>query len=380
MGQIPGVMRPLVGADRQLRPGAPPLRRSAPWIVAVALAALLSFTGIAAAGSGGWRVLRSAPAASFYASPMCTDANHCWVPTRGPRIVATRDGGRRWLRETLPGGAGTQRVWCTTASVCWAPVYSPSLARHPLLGSTNGGRTWRLVRLQGQRVSSLSSLACAGVNFCLGIGTQTVGQIGFRIVVVSTIDGGRTWRASLPNYYALAVTYRVSCPAVGTCFAAGFGSGSASRAGIVVTTDGGARWRSDRVPRGIDLFWDIDCVSASRCWAVGRTGERRTDHGVMIATTDGGARWRSEAPPPDTLTMNGVSCVDARHCTSIGFHHDYSTVVVTTSDGGARWRRQAPPRGATFLSSVWCITARRCLAPVTYGYFTGGKVLLAATF
>jgi photosystem II stability/assembly factor-like uncharacterized protein len=229
-------------------------------------------------------------------------------------------------------------------------------------------------------VSSLDSLACAGTEFCLGTGTQQISKFGFRIVIVSTSDGGTTWRASYAaSFYPLAVTYRVSCPAVRVCFAAGFGAGRTSRAAVAVTTDGGVHWRSGHMPSGIDLFWDISCGSARRCWAVGRTGESATDHGVIVATTDGGSHWNSQTPPPGTLSMNGISCVDARHCTTIGFHHTLSTVVATTNDGGASWRVQAGPAGTTFLSSVWCSTPARCMAPLTYHY-QRGPALLASTY
>ena len=269
-----------------------------------------------------------------------------------------------------------------STTICWAPLYSPSRALpHPLLGSADAGRTWRPVAIHGPRLDRLESFACAGIDFCLGAGVQNLGHGGFRNVAVSTTDGGRTWNTSLSDGtgYRLAVSYRMSCPAAGVCLAGGFGAGRTSRAGIAVTTDGGAHWRMGHVPRGIDLFWDISCPSARHCWAVGRTGEGPGAHGVIVATSDGGARWHLQTPPPNTLSMNGISCVDDRHCTSVGFHHSLSSVVVTTADGGAHWRPQAPPPGATFLSSLWCTSARRCLAPVTRHYLSHGAALLAAT-
>ncbi len=369
----------------------PPMLRGAAIVI---VGVLLAGSGWAlAAGRAGWHILRIAPTRASYGPPTCWMSTDCWVPS-GSSVVVTHTGGISWKVWSAEPGQQLSSVSCTDSLICWATVNSNRYgraARHPIIGSTDGGRTWHAVTVSGH-VTQLDYISCATSEFCVAVGGAKFSPripLLSQLAVVST-DGGRTWRV-IPhldyhrgNNYSDTHMYADSCPAAGVCFAAGLHGqctphGCAGNTGTVIATfDAGRHWRFQAIPRGSDLLWDISCVSRTHCWAVGRTGETSSDHGVIVATSDSGAHWRSQTPPPGTLTMDGISCSDARHCTSIGFRHDLSSVIVTTSDGGRHWLSQAPPAGATLEGILWCWSAGHCLAPATYRYGHGPWELAAS--
>ena len=231
-------------------------------------------------------------------------------------------------RRRVPA-AGAAVIWLCAAAVLLAGCGSPGQAR-PGASGTGGSRVtpgaWR-AESSGTR-QSLYAVACLSALRC-----EAVGAAG---TIVSTGDGGATWRAQAsPLHGSSTILYRIACVAPSSCYVI-------ARPGtILVTHDGGATWSSHVLPlagTGGDLtdrsclagsgsglggryavcrlgILDIACVSASICYAVA-TGPAVYSDAPMAGqgpagsaqsiwmTRDGGTSWTQQSIPP------GVGCVE----------------------------------------------------------------------
>lgn len=88
-------------------------------------------------------------------------------------------------------------------------------------------------------------------------------------------------------------------------------------------------WQSQTSNVNADLF-DIDCVSATQCWAVGAAG-------TIIHTTDGGQNWITQTSGTSE-DLFGVDFVDELN----GWATGYGPTILHTTDGGNSWNQQTP--------------------------------------
>ena len=149
------------------------------------------------------------------------------------RLLRRRPGGR-------PVAAGAAVWLCATAVVLAGCGGGPAGEQvsgggcTPVMGSPQAGAgPWRAEnsctsqRLYG--VACLSALRC-----------EAVGAAG---TIVSTADGGRTWRAQAdPLRGSSAALYAIACAAPGSCYVI------ARPDTILVTHDGGASWSRHVLP------------------------------------------------------------------------------------------------------------------------------------
>ncbi len=189
-------------------------------------------------------------------------------------------------------------------------------------GPAAGAGPWRAddsgtsQRLYG--VACLSALRC-----------EAVGAAG---TIVSTADGGRTWRAQAnPLSGSSAALYAIACVAPGSCYVI------ARPDAILVTHDGGASWSRHVLPVGVsgaDLT-DQACLAAYPPWMAGR-------------------------PAACRLGLLDIACVSARVCYAVSTApaaypptpvpatpHAAPSSIWLTRDGGASWTRQSIPPGVT---------------------------------
>lgn len=108
---------------------------------------------------------------------------------------------------------------------------------------------------------------------------------------------------------------------------------------VLVTSDGGQRWR--RVPAPTEDRLDaVTFVDADRGWAVGGSARPYTheSRGVVLATTDGGRSWESIAA--DIVPrLRAVRFFDHEHGVAAGDGTANSpSGLYTTDDGGRHWR------------------------------------------
>ena len=244
-----------------------------------------------------------------------------WVvgvtPDHDSVVFGTADAGRSWWRsEPIAAGqpvavdfAGPDRGWLL-ASLGAAMNQNPVR----LFRSSDGGRSWSLIaqsaRMPGDPPSrSGLPVGCdkTGVAFSSArIGWITSSCAGLYGAVLVSRDGGAHW-ASQPLPIPPSACQQGGCEVPEPQFAGRTTflelSAYPDDALLLVTTDGGASWRTIVMPGGagpyprVRLFGPSDgiAVSASAQGSVGK---------IFYLTSDGGLSWT--AVPQGSLRLNGA--------------------------------------------------------------------------
>jgi photosystem II stability/assembly factor-like uncharacterized protein len=130
------------------------------------------------------------------------------------------------------------------------------------------------------------------------------------------------------------------------------------------TTDGGATWKTGRVPGADSLqFRDVHAVSATTAYllSIGNGNQSR-----IYKTTDAGANWTLQFTNQDPKGFyDCMSFWDADRGIVIGDALGTEIAMLTTTDGGAHWTRVPPsslpaaqPEEGSFAASGTCVVTR----------------------
>ena len=229
-------------------------------------------------------------------------------------ILRSHDLGRSWSRSAArvhipePGQSGLSDRFAFNGHGIGLSLASPSdgyaYSGRPLLRTTDGGRTWRSVRLPGA-------------------GTP-VGQ-------ASWVPGGRI------------------------VYVSGYTSRSHCRVAIWRSDDAGRRWQLRRGACGGLPLSGLFFRDARHGIASGGSWDPTTQSGVSIvrATDDAGAHWRTlwrqhsagALDFPTAYALTELDFADARHGWALyggikdGANRPYGGPALVTSDGGHHWRR-----------------------------------------
>jgi photosystem II stability/assembly factor-like uncharacterized protein len=98
-----------------------------------------------------------------------------------------------------------------------------------------------------------------------------------------------------------------------------------------------------------NALYDIGCLTASRCFAVGALSAG--DGGTLLATTDGGRTWHSEASPSGA-SLYRIACAAPASCYVIA----RPDTIVVTHDAGAHWAARTLPVHVPGLTLPGCVT------------------------
>ncbi|MDT7540253.1 MAG: hypothetical protein QOE33_157 [Acidobacteriota bacterium] len=244
-----------------------------------------------------------------------------------------------WTVQSSGTLAWLRAVYFLDAEHGWAAG-----SRGALLSTGDGGRTWRTHQRPTEDSlrdlfftdSTTGWLVCERDPFKLSRLDEP------RAYLLKTIDGGATWSR-------VEVTSGDDAGVVLTriVFADSQRGWTVGETGaIYATRDAGATWSRQRVPTQ-RLLLGAYFLDAAQGWLVG-TGA------TILQTSDGGAQWRGVATPADERArLYGVSFCDARHGWAVGA----GGTVLATSDGGRTWRRQASNTDAD-LSDVSFLDAQ----------------------
>jgi photosystem II stability/assembly factor-like uncharacterized protein len=324
-----------------------------------------------------------------------TDGLHCLAagvfcvsaPCAGKRagaVLATADGGSVWVRRPLPPGirfggyllASAARL--SGALSCAGPLRCVVLAwqvrrkrsHMAILLTTSGGKKWIVVN--GSRLGSgMFGVSCPTVSTCFAAGTD--GSSG---AVIKTTDGGRKWvRLRLPR--GTGFLNSISCPSAARCTAVGSDRTYHTRAFAVSTANGGRAWSRGLMPRRIPGLTGVSCPTASRCFAVGSVYFQA----FILVTTDGGKRWRESLDSNFNLLV-AISCPSAGTCAAAGMDHKFTVtrLIAATSNGGSTWPAQTRPTGASELLGVSCSRTGRCVAVGNWWTYRGGQFTNSGAF
>ena len=247
------------------------------------------------------------------------DDAHGWLGTRSG-ILGTTNGGATWRRETRQEGVALVAL---DARHAWA------IGGQGLLLRTTDGLTWQSL---GVKHLAAMSFPSAGRGFALD-------RDG---ILLGTNDGGRTWAAltGVP-------------PAQALCFASA-SHGWLARGGAVSTTrDGGRTWRATRLrPARQGLPVPALGCRGRAVWVVFHEGGAAGSEGYEVyRSLDAGTTWRevlasrfqrrlpsisNYSGPFDVL--GGGAAVLAGSCSPCGARG--TVTIVSTSDGGRSFARK----------------------------------------
>jgi Photosynthesis system II assembly factor YCF48 len=96
-------------------------------------------------------------------------------------------------------------------------------------------------------------------------------------------------------------------------------------------------------------LYDVACLTASRCFAVG-------DAGTLLATTDGGRAWQREASPAGAAGAAGaaplyrIACAPPASCYVIA----RPGTILVTHDAGAHWAARTLPVNVPGIALAGC--------------------------
>jgi hypothetical protein len=357
-----------VGASMRWRGG---------WVMAAGVM-VAAVTGVPAAASAGgtpaagttvvWQA-KTAPVAGLVPAPGATSGTGVFpsvvsCPAAGSCVSV----GAYWdsssdihgLIETLSKGS-------------WSASTAPTTGLNPAPSANPGG---------------LEALSCPAVGWCVAVGSYN-DQAGTSEGQIDTLANG-SWTAQTAPAISGAKVMRlsaVSCPASGSCVAVGdYEDSSGDSHGLTETLANGT-WTAATLPPGglspalgpLLVLAAVSCPAVGSCVAAGTYEDATRARIGVIATLAGGA-WTAltapEAglnPPPaaNQLTLlRGVSCPRTGMCAVIGDYVNTSDqeagLTETLTDG--TWTPAAVPGPSGGLTSVACPASGSCDA-VGDGFF-----------
>jgi photosystem II stability/assembly factor-like uncharacterized protein len=236
-----------------------------------------------------------------------------------------------------------------------------AVSEHDLLRTTDGGTRWAVVRRFGAQLFG-GELAGQGSRY-LWLAYPARG--GSRIL--STADGGGTWRVSRPLYGAALGSFTGSTslafvdPAHGWFLATGGAAAGSAQYSLYRTTDGGLRWSrlayTDLTAKNpshgglpvCDCLYGLSFRDPQVGWVTGAplAVERAL---IFYRTSDGGATWQAQPLPlPHGFQQFDVSISPPAFFGAIGvlpvaFIRPNAFVLYLSRDGGASWEPTTPIR------------------------------------
>ncbi len=315
-------------------------------------------------------------------------------------VERTTNGGVNWVNQTLWYSATqpfsdqvVSAIACATEPVCVATTSSQYIVH-----TNDSGAKWLNATTVPPSLQPLA-VACLTTSHCVGVGGPAV----FR-----TTNGGTTWVSSaLPAAVASeAALVGIACPSTSVCEAVGTNNSENGGAVALRTTNGGASWSTQKLPKNIADLTAVACATASTCEVVGASFAISSGYTLLacpgsatcpeaaasanapaypyaLRTTDGGAKWVSTKLPSSVGTLSAVACPTPSVCEAVGSHAAATSaaatlaqpavVAVRSTDGGTTWASQPLPSGITALHGAACPTPSRCYA---VGYNPIGGLVL----
>jgi photosystem II stability/assembly factor-like uncharacterized protein len=213
-------------------------------------------------------------------------------------ILATRDGGRTWVR-VWRGGAHLRDVNFSSAAAGWA------LGEGTVLATADGGRRWEALREPAQGTLRRVHFSSPTEGWGVAGGGDHGGEgpmvpTGATRLLHST-DGGRSWSAMA-----------APAPPQSVCFTSPGDGWLASGTRVWRSTDGGRSW--GRAPAfvlpvaaaGPPFQAELQCAEPAAAWVSFSGGGAAAGHVpyALYATRDGGAHWRGLLAEGGTLATS----------------------------------------------------------------------------
>lgn len=357
-----------------------------------------SIKPVAAAGNGSIGELRRVS---------CIATSDCWAVGRtkytssqqleGKTAEALLEhwNGNEWEATTVPKPEGAtdphlEGISCRSTTSCLAVGYyvDSSGYNHPLAERWNGTQ-WTAsspVLPSGASKGVLYGISCGTANNCWAYGRtqvsaaeQSEGKAPFSYVVRWNLIIWQTATTAPKPEGATDVHLEgISCNSTTVCLAVGYYSNGSNNYPLAERWDG-TKWTASApsLPSGASkgYLYGVSCISATDCWAHGKTQVTTAEQNEGKAATTFFDRWHSgewqaaavpKAPDGSPTDVTAISCASETACTAVGRYtnaHGETLPLAYTWDG-ASWRFQPMPTRteATDSSLEWasCVGANQC--------------------
>lgn len=186
---------------------------------------------------------------------------------------------------------------------------------HECQHTTDGGKTWRKVFIDGYQDSPLYNITFVNPNLGFISGNSAIGSID----VFRTTDGGNSW-SRIEGFPLGGSWYHHDFTSQTTGF---MGSNGA----LVRTTDSGATFQLRSAYPDCPVMYGMDFLDANVGLVAGY--QVSSGHGGIFKTTDGGLTWQWAL---DTASNDVVYLTDQIAIADAG------TGIMRTTNGGATWQ------------------------------------------
>ena len=380
-----------------------PGERSTRLAALVGLLTVLALTGLGALGQGTataaalpapWSV-EAFPAPAAATDPLpgsvsCVQATCVGVGTYYDRAgtdtpLADVYTGTAWQLTKTPAtpsgfGGGYAGVSCPTTTSCLAVGFDfgdfSGFTEFPIAARWNGS-SWTTVTVPRpaggpNQSSTFSSVSCPATTACVAVGSS-VNPVSTQLPqhpLASTWNGSAwTYRAvPVPAGVIYSSLAAVSCTALNQCTAVGSYTTPGGQTVLpLVERWNGVAWALQQAPAVSGVYSTslsgVDCISATRCTAVGRSYATATGPATAIVDSWDGSAWTAQPVrglPSDT-GLAGVSCRSVTDCEAVG-----ASKITTTSNTalavrltGSVWQTEptAIPAAARTLADVSCTSS-----------------------
>lgn len=220
-----------------------------------------------------------------------------WASGQRGTVVRTADGGRTWSSDTIPGATGLdlRAIHATSARVAHAVSIGDSSR---IYRTTDGGRTWSLRWSAKRKGTFLDAIRFWDARHGIAMSDPVDG----RFLILTTADGGESWREVPPDRLPPALKGEGGFAASGSCLAVfgrshvWFASGGATIARVYRSADRGRTWSVHDTPVRAGApsagIFSIAFRDARHGVVAGGDYQQPTLRGRNLALThDGGRTW-----------------------------------------------------------------------------------------
>lgn len=240
----------------------------------------------------------------------------------------------------------------------------------------------------------LGSVSCPAAGSCVAVGHYANATTGI-VPLAETLSGG-PWTATAvptsglnpPEKNSASLT-KVSCPTAGTCVAIGTYLAAPNDLQSVIATLSGGSWTAMTAPapaaNGLVELLGLSCPAAGSCVAAGYYRDLSGSLHPLLDTLSAGT-WTAadlpvsglSPPPAPSVTLRLVSCPVAGSCAATGVYTDTSghrQGLLASLAGGTWTAVTAPTSGlapgpftnpGVLFSSLSCPAAGSCAAVGSY--------------
>jgi photosystem II stability/assembly factor-like uncharacterized protein len=279
-------------------------------------------------------------------------------------IMATSDGGATWHEQDASSAGSTGEFSSVSFADPTHGVVvgersddSGAVVGTVILTTSDGGATWQMQDSSTAQISTsgLNSVSLADAVHGWAVGYKDLStNVNPIALIQATSDGGATWHeqdtTSAGENVGLGSVSFIDATHGWAIGSRGVDGGDSIDV-VMSTTDGGATWRTQDIGGGggPTALESVTFVDATHGWAVGNTptGENGVPVGLIMATSDGGATWSTQdaGAAGSEGEFYSVSFADAKQGWVVGSSPNRDgvtahSVILATSDGGATWKAQ----------------------------------------